>query len=123
MRLLCKYSWYVYYIIKNTNFITIKQITNLKVFQVTKKYRSISKILIDPYEWRKGWDSTTLALRWAIARTMGSNLPPYIKKNAVYGVPFLWRKGWDSNPCARNRATAFRVRLVMTTSIPFRIFY
>ena len=26
-----------YYIIKNANFITIKQITNLKVFQVTKK--------------------------------------------------------------------------------------
>ncbi len=33
----------------------------------------------------------------------------------------LWRKGWDSNPCADKSTTAFRVRLVMTTSIPFRL--
>ena len=32
----------------------------------------------------------------------------------------FWRKGWDSNPCAGLPTTAFRVRLVTTTSIPFR---
>ena len=40
--------------------------------------------------------------------------------NQKNGLGFPWRKGWDSNPCAEKSATAFRVRLVMTTSIPFQ---
>ena len=33
----------------------------------------------------------------------------------------LWRRGWDSNPCAF-WANGFQDRLVMTTSIPLRVF-
>ena len=49
------------------------------------------------------------------------------QKNAMFltlekclNIANIWRKGWDSNPCAGNPTTAFRVRLVMTTSIPFQ---
>ena len=38
------------------------------------------------------------------------------------GCFLLWRKEWDSNPCAEKSTTAFRVRLVMTTSISFRLY-
>ena len=34
---------------------------------------------------------------------------------------FIWRRGWDSNPCAF-WANGFQDRLVMTTSIPLRVF-
>ena len=43
------------------------------------------------------------------------------KKEHPKGCSFFWRKRWDSNPCAENSTTAFRVRLVMTTSILFRV--
>ena len=41
--------------------------------------------------------------------------------NQKYGLGFPWRKRWDSNPCAEKSTTAFRVQLVMTTSILFRL--
>ena len=47
----------------------------------------------------------------------------YTKQKAMIGkstIAFCWRRRWDSNPCAENSATAFRVRLVVTTSILLR---
>ena len=54
-----------------------------------------------------------------LPRTYPDEFPP-IKKD-TQGVFFYWRKLRDSNPCAF-WANGFQDRLVMTTSISFRLF-
>ena len=45
-----------------------------------------------------------------------------VHRNSIKNTVDLWRTGWDSNPRAACATTWFRVRAVMTTSIPVRIF-
>lgn len=45
------------------------------------------------------------------------------KRTSIFACPFCWRRERDSNPCASFLTTAFRVRLVMTSSISLQYDY
>ena len=57
-------------------------------------------------------------VNWRAHPKTGQTNKPYSLWN--YRV-FRWRSGWDSNPRYRCRYTWFRVRAVITTSIPLRM--
>ena len=62
------------------------------------------------------------------ARCNATCRSPYIKyrktkRTSENACPFCWRRERDSNPCASFLTTAFRVRLVMTTSISLQSDY
>ena len=46
-----------------------------------------------------------------------------LNRTQVFDLGFVWRSGRDSNPRANLMANAFRVRPVMTASIPLLVFY
>ena len=104
----------------------LNQNDNIYLLKIKKMLKSIFDY------WRKGWDSSPLHYEPLVnqSRSVVRRAHRWVRINPHVTIQqirhpkwclFRWRKGWDSNPCAENSATAFRVRLVMTTSIPFRV--
>ena len=87
--------------------------------------------------WRSRRDSNSRAGYPTYALSRGASSPTWVLLHLVTylkvfiksepdkihlsGSWIVWRRGWDSNPCAF-WANGFQDRLVMTTSIPLRVF-